>query len=374
MGFRTESYFSDGSIEIKNTRIWLAKFSIARAYSRMLKITSLRSSFWSPSRLKNHNSSNEINSTTELSEVADDRPITSCAFTNDGTHFITASVSGNLKVWSIPMFRQVLAIKAHNERITGVAVNPKINQKSSNNLIIATSSADRTARVWTFDGTLLSTLTGHYDSLTAIKFHPSGRLLSTSSLDQTWSLWDLEKTTNIVKTIRYQNKKKLYEQDGHHQPVYSISFQTDGSLLASAGSDTIIRLWDIRTGRYVMTLEGHIRAVLTLDFSADGFHIVSGSLDQSCQIWDLREAKCEYTIAAHKKLVKSVKCHPHEHNYFVSVGYDKEARIWSLKDYKLIRILAGHGDKVMGVDINPCSKINTISTICYDKIVRLWQN
>ena len=73
-------------------------------------------------------------------------------------------------------------------------------------------SADRTTCIWTFNGKLLSTLIGHYDALSGIEFHPSGRFLVTSSFDQTWSLWDLEKALAITKTIGSHGKNPLFEQ------------------------------------------------------------------------------------------------------------------------------------------------------------------
>jgi len=369
--FVIESHFSEASTEIRNTRIWLAKFSIARVYFRFSR-QKIFSNDESSLKTRNYISGSKFNPICDLSEVADDRPITCCAFTSDGRNFLTASISGNLSVWSTSLFKKLSTIKAHEERITGITVNPKSNQNHLDNATMATSSADRTTRIWTFNGTLLSTLFGHNDSLSGIEFHPSGRFLVTSSLDQTWSLWDVEKALAITKTIGCHGKNPLYKQDGHHQPLYSISFQNDGSLLASGGVDKISRVWDLRTGRCIMTLEGHAQAILALDFSVDGYRIVSGSLDQSCQIWDLRKAKCEYTIAAHNKLVKAVRCHPCKAEYFVSVGYDKEVRVWSLKNYKLIRILTGHGDKVTGVDVSSSFTKSKILSVSYDKTVKLW--
>jgi len=369
--FQAENYFLDATVKIKNIRIWLAKFSIARAHTKRSTRALCKNNYLGLSVTRTIPELG-IGTTNNFSEVTDDRPITCCSFTCDGQNFFTASLSGNLSVWSTLRLGKILVIEAHKERITAIATNPKSNLTYMAKPVVATSSADCTSRVWTIDGALLSTLTGHHDIVTDIKFHPSGRFLATSSIDQTWSLWDMDKTLAVTKTTQYSPKQHLYSQEGHHHPLYSISLQNDGSLLASGGSDTISRLWDLRTGRCIMKLEGHAQAVLTLDFSADGYRIVSGSLDQSCQIWDLRRSSCEYTIAAHNKLVKTVRCHPNNCDYFVSAGYDKEARIWSLKNYKLIRILTGHGDKVMDADINPNFIGHTVLTVSYDRGLRFW--
>jgi U4/U6 small nuclear ribonucleoprotein PRP4 len=165
----------------------------------------------------------------------------------------------------------------------------------------------------------------------------------------------------------------VYRQETHHKPVYSVSFHHDGSLICSGGSDAICRVWDIRTGRAIMTLEGHAEAVLTLDFSPDGFHLVSGSLDGFCQIWDLRKAKCEYTLPAHTKLVSSARYHPTSCHFLITAGYDREARIWSVRHPQLLQILSGHSDKITGVDINQKHK-NLLACATYSQCFYTWSN
>merc|ERR1712196_764670 len=104
--FNTEIFFTEACPEVKNIRIWLAKFSLVRAYSRMCGLSPRNNN--SGANIKNFESisCNPNHVTNSLSEIADDRPITSCAFTIGGKHLLTASVSGNLKVWSIPIFKK----------------------------------------------------------------------------------------------------------------------------------------------------------------------------------------------------------------------------------------------------------------------------
>ena len=79
------------------------------------------------------------------------------------------------------------------------------------------------------------------------------------------------------------------EQEGHSRAVYSLAFQGDGSLAASGGMDAVGRVWDVRSGRNIMTLEGHVKAILALDFSPCGYQLASGSEDNTARVWDLRK-------------------------------------------------------------------------------------
>lgn len=365
---KSGKFFTEASMNIRNIRIWLAKFSINNACSRMSK----KISQYEKEVDLSHWFSKDFHFLNDMTEIGDTRPLTCCMFTCDGKHLLTASLSGKLKFWSIPELQPEMTLEAHHERITGIAVHPKAVNDNLEKSIVATSSADRTARIWALDGTLLSTLTGHHEPLCDVIFHPSGRMLVTSSLDETWSIWDLEKAYNLSRQKDSNELRPLYKQEGHHKPVYSVALQHDGSLLSSGGSDAGCKIWDFRTGRSVMTLDGHADAILSLDFSSDGFHLVSGSLDGLCQIWDLRKAKCEYTLPAHTKLVAATKFHPNNRNLLLTAGYDRQARIWSHKHRRLLQKLLGHGDKVTDIDVNiiNCNKIVTTTFDCH---VHMWQ-
>ena len=66
------------------------------------------------------------------------------------------------------------------------------------------------------------------------------------------------------------------------------------------------RVWDVRTGRSITTLQGHVKGILSMDFSPDGYHIATGSEDHSCRIWDLRKRGCVYVLPAHRSLISQV--------------------------------------------------------------------
>ena len=73
------------------------------------------------------------------------------------------------------------------------------------------------------------------------------------------------------------------------------------------------RVWDMRTGRSILTLQGHVQGILTMDFSPNGYHLATGSEDHSCRIWDLRKRGCVYVLPAHKSLIAQVST-MHIHN------------------------------------------------------------
>jgi WD40 repeat protein len=59
-----------------------------------------------------------------------------------------------------------------------------------------------------------------------------------------------------------------------------VAFSPDGKRIVSASQDKTLKVWDLYTGREVLSLKGHADTVQSVAFSPDGKRIVSGSLDK----------------------------------------------------------------------------------------------
>jgi WD40 repeat protein len=58
----------------------------------------------------------------------------------------------------------------------------------------------------------------------------------------------------------------------------SVAWSPDSRMIATGSGDSNIRLWDIKSGELVCTLEGHRSAVWSVAWSGDGQWLASGSL------------------------------------------------------------------------------------------------
>jgi WD40 repeat protein len=85
-------------------------------------------------------------------------------------------------------------------------------------------------------------LRGHEGAVLDVTFSSDGILLATASADGTARLWDI--TTGTTRTtIR-----------PHAGPLWGVAFSPDGTLLATASTHGTARLWDVADGTAHTTL------------------------------------------------------------------------------------------------------------------------
>ena len=106
-------------------------------------------------------------------------------------------------------------------------------------LHLVSSGDDRMARLWVFDprsgdGREVRAYVGHASYVTCATPHPHNRnILATSSLDRSARLWNLKTGDEILRI------------SGHTDGVHSAHFRPDGRALLTTSNDHTARVWDV---------------------------------------------------------------------------------------------------------------------------------
>ncbi|MDY0169103.1 MAG: protein kinase [Thermoguttaceae bacterium] len=133
-----------------------------------------------------------------------------------------------------------------------------------------------------------ATFRGHEGAIRAVAVRGDGQLLATAGADGTIRLWNAE-TGDLLDTL-----------SDHEGEVLAVAFSRDGSLLASAGADRSVRLRDGNDGRSLAVLTEHKQSVRAVRFSPDGQTLASGSADRndlgSLIVWDVATRKPRWTV------------------------------------------------------------------------------
>jgi serine/threonine protein kinase/WD40 repeat protein len=131
-----------------------------------------------------------------------------------------------------------------------------------------------------------------------------------------------------ARVYRLATPEKL-DLPPHSAAVHATDFSPDGTLLASVGTNRIMRVYDALTGKVIWQTEGDHGLIQCVAFSPDGKWLATGDFDTDpVAIWDARTGKRLLEIGGAKGRTMSVRFAP-DGRYLVTCG-DK-TQTWEIE-------------------------------------------
>ena len=334
--------------------------------------------------------------------IAGDTPKT-VAFGADGREVITTWSDGTAKVWSVLPDDELTGLPAHQGAINRLVFSP-------DGKLLATASADRTVALWELlddhaptgsenDGPFAKELfrTSVGSGRFTVAFDRTGRSLATAERvprkddsDVKRSrivFWDI--TTGGVAPSRKDSSIEIDEES-----IRAIAFYgKEGARRLVAAAGRSVYGWDLESRKRLFRLAADAK-LFALAVSPDD-HLIAAE----CRVNDKRRF-CLWDATSGKRVLllsrlgedkeprddsddtdedgASVHDGPvmdlafaNKGHWLVSASMDKTAKIWELDQRTLAGTLLGHNDAIMGVAVQPDSKM--IATTG-DDLVRLWDS
>jgi WD40 repeat protein len=214
----------------------------------------------------------------------------------------------------------------------------------------------------------------HKGTIWSVAFSPDEKLLATAGVDGSVSLWNV---TDPHRPVRF---------GGRISPgagaVFAVSMSPDGRILATGNSDGSLRLWNIadphRPVAFSKPLSGHEGPVYAVEFNPKaGNFLVTGGADGSVRTWDLSDPAhpqpLGQPIVAHRNAVRAVRFSP-DSRTVATGGSDHTVRLWDVtsgtKLVSLGRPLPAHKSVVTTLTFSPDG--GTLATGSLDQKIKLW--
>nr|CAD1824141.1 unnamed protein product [Ananas comosus var. bracteatus] len=228
------------------------------------------------------------------------------AYSPDSQLLATGADDNKVKVWTVSSGFCFITFSEHTNAVTALhfmannhcLLSASLDGLSSGEVICAGTLDSFEIYVWSMKtGRLLDVLSGHSGPVHGLMFSPTNAILASSSWDKTVRLWDVFDGKGAVETFP------------HTHDVLTVAYRPDGKQLACSTLDGLIHFWDPLDGLLMYTIEGRRdiaggrlmtdrrsaakssfgKYFTTLCYSADGSYILAGGNSKYICMYDVAD-------------------------------------------------------------------------------------
>ncbi len=186
-------------------------------------------------------------------------------------------------------------VQAHTHWVNDIVL-------TQNNSTLVSASSDVTVKAWrpyAEDGNIAHTIGSHSDYVKCLTSPgPNASWVASGGLYHKVCLWDLNGSGQSLE-IDVGKVEEVTKGS-----VYALCAK--GSILASGGPESAVRLWDPKSGKLITKFVGHTDNVRSILMSEDGSTLMSASSDQTVKVWSTAAGRCMHTLTMHNDSVWSL--------------------------------------------------------------------
>lgn len=273
--------------------------------------------------------------------------ITGLAWSPDGTQLASVSRDTTARLWSEANHQNTITYHGHHAAIGALAWN-------SDGQLLASGGRDKEVRVWNTAGATRRIFNDQNVVITALSWLDSTHILAGTFGKgiQPFSLADNQPKPRAVATfvrslmlspniqfeaigyedgflsvINLSTHKPQASYLRHSRSINALAWSLDGTMLASAGSDGLVHIFDAISGRLAHTLQ-HAAAVNGVAWDpASNSRLATACSDKQLYIWNV-DSGSSTTYTGHTGAVTALSWHSKAG--LASGSQDKTILLWSI--------------------------------------------
>jgi WD40 repeat protein/tetratricopeptide (TPR) repeat protein len=195
-------------------------------------------------------------------------------------------------------------------------------------------------------------------------------------LVESWRAAALSGDTDLVHAARaglsaWQHQApRIVRQFPHasHASVRCVAFSPDGTIVATAGTDSTAQLWDAAIGRQMTSPLTHSSAVTKVVFSRDGKAVLTAAGGKA-RLWNTATGRPLGPSLPHHATDSDLALGPDGKTALTMIN-DYTARLWDTATGQGIGAPLTHRGRINAVAFSPDAKV--VLTASADGTVRLW--
>jgi TIR domain/WD domain, G-beta repeat len=219
----------------------------------------------------------------------------------------------------------------------------------------------------------MRTFRGHSKDVIRVAFSPDGRTALSGSLDDTVRLWEVATGKELLTFKGHVPAHAPGPLEGGIDPV---AFSPDGRTaltgrrIERGKPSEGLKLWELATGKELQTFQSYQAPAV---FSPNGRTVLSNSsddrfgLDSKLKLWEVATGKELRTLRDSAAFAVAFLS---DGRTALSVGWDKSCTLWDVATGRVLRTFTGRWEHIRSVAISPDGRTALIGA--GDKTLKLW--
>jgi WD40 repeat protein/serine/threonine protein kinase len=199
-----------------------------------------------------------------------------------------------------------------------------------------------------------TTVEAHAKAVYFLCYSPDGQLLASAGQDAVIRLYD-------ANTFQLKDCFPTGQVE-----VNGVAFSSDSKRLATAGDDGTVRLWDLANHNKLRSITTKDRLAFQVVFTADDQMLISCGTDPVIRLWDPNHGNLLGTLEGHREGLEAITLAPDGHT-LVSAGSDATVKFWNLRTRTLLDTWDAAaqigGKELSSAVVSPDGKLVAASTL-----------